>query len=210
MLRALASIFVLATVVGCREKPAEPAVAPSTPVSIASAPPTPTTPASPASRMPPAPASDSPLACNADRDCTNSCRHGAVNRRWWELKYPGEEGCEDGCTSKGTDPARCENGKCTAYAFGKPAKECTELLREVVPGPGPAHRCNAPADCMNSCRYGAVNRNWYGLAQRNECKDGCAGKGSEAPRCEKGMCTAYNRGVSHPHCTERSVHAADD
>lgn len=169
----------------------------------------PRTPASAQTTAPP-PRADSPFACNDAKDCTNSCRHGAVNRQWWEAKYPGEEGCEDGCTSKGTDPPRCESGKCVAYAFGKLAKECTELARDVAPGPGPAHRCNSPTDCMSSCRYGAVNKTWYGFAERHECKDGCAGKGTEVPRCEKGTCTAYNRGLVHPHCTQRSVHESAD
>jgi len=57
--------------------------------------------------------------------------------------------------------------------------------------------CAADADCMNSCRYGAVNSAWYLRAMKApgyaECEDGCDNQISAAPRCEGGGCVATQR-----------------
>ncbi|MFO0553618.1 MAG: hypothetical protein U0271_34870 [Polyangiaceae bacterium] len=147
------------------------------------------------------------FACESDGDCTNSCMHGAVAMRWYEANYPGGEACDDGCTSKGTEPAKCEQKRCVAYAQGKRAPECTNLDKPVVPGPGPAHRCTQDTDCRMSCRYGAVNKLWYEYRAKDECKDGCARGNS--PRCEGGVCTAYRNGKLDADCTQRSIFSPD-
>jgi hypothetical protein len=195
--------LILPLLAACSPPPERASGSATTPARASAPPPS-------AQRPAPAPsASASPAsahACAGDGDCTNSCAHGAVNLRWWQAQYPGGEGCEDGCTSKGTDPPRCEAGACVAYAFGKRAPECTRVERPVPSEPGPAHRCQTDADCRMSCSYGAVNKGWYeresGLS---ECKDGCA-EGNTA-RCRGGLCTAMAGSTVDAHCTRRSIHA---
>ena len=75
--------------------------------------------------------------------------------------------------------------------------------------PGPAHRCSKDVDCQNSCRYGAVNKQWYSYGARGECKDGCAGKGADKPKCEEGACVAYRRGQPDATCTRRPIRQPD-
>ena len=55
--------------------------------------------------------------CTTDADCTNSCRWGAVNAKWYAgaEKQPDFEECKDGCANQVTAPARCEAGGCVAY-----------------------------------------------------------------------------------------------
>jgi hypothetical protein len=158
---------------------------------------------------PPAPSGpiEPEFACTADGDCMNSCHHGAVNRAWYAEKYPGGERCEDGCTSKGTEPARCIDGLCVAFRLGKRSVGCTRLAADVIPGPGPAHSCATDDDCGMSCLYGAVNNNWYSYSvdRAVECKDGCASKGADA-RCEDGVCVGYLRGERSDGCTRRNIH----
>jgi hypothetical protein len=82
------------------------------------------------------------------------------------------------------------------------------------PAPAPAqpipspHSCGAAEDCICSCKFGAVNRDWYShsVDPKTECKDGCASKGMSA-RCEQGRCVAYFRGDPEPHtgCTGKNV-----
>lgn len=75
---------------------------------------------------PPQPSSPDPrFACAKNGDCVASCQHGAVARAWYEATYPGGEACEDGCTSKGTEPPRCEEGTCVAYRLGARDPSCT-------------------------------------------------------------------------------------
>lgn len=62
--------------------------------------------------------------CTSDTDCTNDCAYGAVNRAWFEALVD-PDGCKDGCTSKGTEAARCEDGRCVAYRLGKRDASCT-------------------------------------------------------------------------------------
>jgi hypothetical protein len=147
------------------------------------------------------------FTCAADGDCLNSCNHGAVNRAWYVERYPGDERCEDGCTSKGTEPAKCLDGLCVAFRLGQRAEDCTRRKAEVIPGPGPAHSCATDDDCSLSCMYGAVNRSWYSysVTRDQECKDGCASKGMDA-KCEQGRCLAFRRGEPSPGCSGRNVH----
>jgi len=149
------------------------------------------------------------FACAADGDCLNSCNHGAVNATWYAERYPGGERCEDGCTSKGTEPARCIDGLCVAFRLGQRSEECTRRAAEVIPGPGPAHACAADDDCSVSCAYGAVNREWYSYSvdPAGECKDGCASKGASA-KCEDGTCVGYLRGERSEGCTHRNIHSS--
>ena len=194
-MRPAVLVLSLCALAACSRKPTEPepaatARAPAEPPSAAAA------------------AAAAEHACANDADCTNSCLHGAVNRAWWERTYPGGEACEDGCTSKGTDPARCEAGSCVAYVSGARSDECTKRRRAPLPGPGPAHRCSSDDDCRTSCRYGAVNREWYSYGATNECKDGCASKGDSA-RCEGGACVAYAGAKRNDLCTRRSIHVRE-
>jgi hypothetical protein len=156
---------------------------------------------------PPAGPIEPEFACQADGDCVNSCNHGAVSRAWYTAQYPGGERCEDGCTSKGTEPARCIDGLCVAFRLGRRSNECTRRRTEVIPGPGPAHSCATDTDCSISCMYGAVNRNWYSYSVEpgSECKDGCASKGAST-KCEDGICVGYLRGERADHCTGRNIH----
>jgi hypothetical protein len=183
---------------GCTPTPNQNAPAPSASPSAAST-------TSSAKPEPPV-AAPTKFGCAGDADCWSSCAHGAVNRRWWEEQYPGGEGCEDGCTSKGSEAPKCEQGSCVAYAFGKRAPECTHVEREVTQGPGPAHRCSVDGDCRMSCAYGAVNAAWYDSASGlSECKDGCAHQ-SNVARCQNGGCVAMAGTIVDPTCTRRSIH----
>jgi hypothetical protein len=136
----------------------------------------------------------------------NSCKHGAVNRRWWQRQYPGDEACEDGCSSKGSEAPRCEQGKCTAYFMGKRSAECTQKQASVLPGPGPAHRCQADGDCRLSCRYGAVSASWYSWGARGDCKEGC--EEGRSVLCKGESCVALVGDKVDPQCTRRSIHAS--
>jgi hypothetical protein len=152
------------------------------------------------------PAADARFACSRHGDCVASCRHGAVARAWYEAAYPGGEACEDGCTSKGTEPPTCMNGGCVARRAGKDDPICTRLDHPPLAGPGPAHACQRDADCTNDCALGAVNAAWLTTqADRPACKDGCTSKGTEAARCEDGTCVAYRLGARDPSCTRQPV-----
>ncbi len=76
-------------------------------------------------------------ACGRNGDCMASCRHGAVARTWWESTYPGGEACEDGCTSKGTQPPVCTNGKCVARRDGADDPACTFVESDSLPKAAP-------------------------------------------------------------------------
>lgn len=145
------------------------------------------------------------LACAADGECLASCRHGAVNRAWHLAAYPGGEACEDGCTAKGTEAPRCEQGRCVAYRGGAPDAKCTALDVPTLDGPGPAHRCGADGECTLHCEHGAVNQQWLSWQRPSECGDGCTSPGHEPPRCEGGRCVAYRGGKPHAACTGRAV-----
>ncbi|MCA9716241.1 MAG: hypothetical protein KC468_16285 [Myxococcales bacterium] len=154
----------------------------------------------------PVAADDDAHRCARDEDCMNSCSQGAVSVAWYREAYPGREACEDGCESKGTEPARCEQGACVAYWMGRRNDECTRRPPTRDDRPGPAHSCARDDDCVTDCALGAVNRAWYELdPARPRCKDGCARKGSEAPRCREGLCVAWYRGAPDDVCTRRPV-----
>lgn len=129
-----------------------------------------------------------------------------MSRSWWERTYPGGEPCEDGCASKGTEAPRCVAGACTAFRGGSVDASCT--FRDAAPSAsaGPAHRCSADSDCMMSCEFGALRRDWFeaqGLL-RFECKDGCA-EISDA-RCRSGACVAERGGRVVEGCTRLPAH----
>lgn len=75
------------------------------------------------------------------------------------------------------------------------------------PLPLPAYRCERDSDCATSCATGAVNARWLQAhrAQVLGCKDGCARKGTEAPRCEARTCVGWDRGRRSSGCTERPI-----
>lgn len=123
--------------------------------------------------------------------------------------YPGGEACEDGCTGKGAEPPRCQDGGCVAYRLGAPDPLCTRKpdQRTEPLSPGPAHRCQRDDECRLSCAFGAIRSDWYGwqdLAAR-ECRDGCSSKGMSV-RCEDGLCAAYLGGARRRDCELRSIH----
>jgi hypothetical protein len=62
--------------------------------------------------------------CTVDADCMQTCAHGAINREWFSWHDFGPD-CRDGCTRKGTDPPRCEEGQCVAYHLGTRDDLCT-------------------------------------------------------------------------------------
>jgi hypothetical protein len=70
-----------------------------------------------------------------------------------------------------------------------------------------AFGCKVAADCVNSCRHGAVSRTWYRTHYPGgeRCKDGCTSKGTEAPRCVAQSCVAYYKGKPSATCTRRQV-----
>lgn len=82
---------------------------------------------SPPPPQPTTPDPDARFACTKNGDCVASCRHGAVARAWHEAAYPDGEACEDGCTSKGTEPPMCVNGGCVARRAGQDDPLCTRL-----------------------------------------------------------------------------------
>ncbi|MEZ4449841.1 MAG: hypothetical protein R3B09_10220 [Nannocystaceae bacterium] len=184
------------------QEPAEPSTIAAAPTDASSSPPP------QASRSTTTPHED--YTCSADHECVASCSQGAVNRAWYERMFPGGEACEDGCTSKGSEAPRCMAGTCVAYHDGDTDPWCTHVRGLVTEPqrPGPAHRCTLDDECRLSCTFGAVNTQWYELAPRHECKDGCA---SEEMRviCEKGRCAAYQGRSPYPACTERSIHRSE-
>lgn len=150
--------------------------------------------------------SDERHRCNTDRDCIASCAHGAVNTSWLSRNYPGGELCEDGCTSKGTDPPKCEANSCVAYRFGAPDPPCTNTNNPIDHSPGWAHRCKSDNDCTVTCAYGAVNAAWLSsLTEPADCKGGCTAKGWAPPKCQEGMCVAYFGDKRAEDCTGREV-----
>ena len=62
--------------------------------------------------------------------------------------------------------------------------------------------CQRDADCLLSCRHGAVNASWYhaALPSGEPCEDGCASKGLTAS-CDAGRCVAKKNGALVPECT---------
>lgn len=68
--------------------------------------------------------------------------------------------------------------------------------------------CHADADCLNSCKHGAVSRAWYrAQARLVECLDGCANQISGPPRCVEGSCVAFDhRGERREYCTRKAAH----
>ena len=75
-----------------------------------------------------------PYRCQADADCVTTCSLGAVNRPWWAAnKNAALSACEDGCTSKGTDPARCVDGLCVGFFRGKRQPHCTRKPLVYIP-----------------------------------------------------------------------------
>ena len=149
--------------------------------------------------------------CTRDLDCMNSCSQGAVNIAWYRQAFPGGEACEGGCTSKSMAAPLCRAGICSARdSAASLVRECTQKP-PAVNGSGPAHRCSTASDCMNTCKYGAVNRKWYELELRPRCKDGCVGQGTRDAQCEQGTCVAYRKHPQtgkverDPNCTERSI-----
>jgi hypothetical protein len=186
---------------GCDRAPApDPKVA-AKPVPTAKAPATPELTAKPD----PTATSADRLGCTANAECTASCRHGAVSRAWHTATYPGGEACEDGCTSKGTEPPRCENRACVAYRAGARDPLCTALDVDPIPGPGPAHRCDADEQCTLSCARGAVNTAWLSWHAEAECRDGCTGAGAGPPRSGACRRVAYRGGKPDTACTELPI-----
>lgn len=53
--------------------------------------------------------------CATDRDCMNSCAHGAVSKTWYMRNQQSLQECEDGCADQVAAPPRCESGGCVAY-----------------------------------------------------------------------------------------------
>ncbi len=123
MRTCVVSIFVLAA--ACTSTTPPPSAAKAEPTAPAKVEPSAEVPAAAPARF----------ACREDRECVASCLHGAVARAWHTAAYPGGEACQDGCTSKGTEPPRCEQGKCVAYRAGAPDPVCTNVANEPVPEP---------------------------------------------------------------------------
>ena len=68
-------------------------------------------------------------SCKADGDCMTTCAQGAINASWYEANKKGLGACKDGCTRKGTKPARCIEGICTRIGRdNKPDASCTRKL----------------------------------------------------------------------------------
>ena len=69
------------------------------------------------------------------------------------------------------------------------------------------HNCATKADCITSCRYGAVNRHWYRENAGEECDDGCASRGAVSS-CEAGTCVSRREGELVAGCTRVDVRRA--
>ena len=68
-------------------------------------------------------------SCDSDSDCMTTCAQGAINKDWYAKNKKGLGTCKDGCTRKGTKPARCMAGICTRIGRnGKPDPSCTKKL----------------------------------------------------------------------------------
>ena len=99
-----------------------------------------------------------------------------------------------------------------AIAIALSASGCGERdAPSPAPRPSVPDRwtCTSDADCLNSCRWGAVSRAWYDPNQR-ECKDGCNDQLSAPPRCLDGGCVAFwhdphdeRRIIPRDECTRR-------
>ncbi len=94
-----------------------------------------TSPAPPVdSASPASPADSAPsYTCASDADCRVSCEHGAVSADWYREAFPEGDGCEDGCTSKGSESPHCEDGICVAYYKGERDRGCTK--GKTLPAP---------------------------------------------------------------------------
>jgi len=111
--------------------------------------------------------------------------------------------------SCGTDGGAPKTGGGTTAETNLPTAPLPENTQKLSP-PKPTKvnpfACATDDDCWTSCKYGAVNKDWYqdNVDPKSECKDGCASKGSDA-RCEDGECVTYLRGKRAEHCTKRKV-----
>lgn len=81
-------------------------------------------------------------------------------------------------------------GSTASSAVGRYSALAPTKARSVVPL---KFICKSNADCLLSCKHGAVNRKWYASrpAPLDECKDGCAGKGARA-LCQGSLCVAVD------------------
>ncbi|MGM0575774.1 MAG: hypothetical protein ACQEXJ_08610 [Myxococcota bacterium] len=81
---------------------------------------------------------------------------------------------------------------------------------ELVPTDEARFRCDVDANCVNTCRYGAVSRRWASRLW-DDCEDGCAGPEVAEPRCVEGVCTAFfedgEDGAKIDDCTRKPVDA---
>lgn len=107
---------------------------------------------------PEAPSLDPRFACSASSDCVASCMHGAVSRAWYDSTYPSGESCEDGCTSKGTEPPVCVDRGCVARRDGKDDPLCTRLDRPPVLPPEPPPGTGAPIVVERTGGFSQVER----------------------------------------------------
>ncbi len=65
--------------------------------------------------------------------------------------------------------------------------------------------CKVDGDCINTCRYGAVNRAWAAEVD-GICPEGCDGIPLDQPQCVEGMCVAFSfQGASVPECTRKAA-----
>ncbi len=159
----------------------------------------------PETRQDPNAEADPAHRCRLHDDCTNSCSLGAVNRYWYEIHYPDGDRCEDGCTSKGFEAPRCEQGTCVAYRQGSKEPSCTQqpVKYRAVEIPK-KFSCSTAKDCHVTCSLGAINQAYFeSLTDFRDCRDGCSSVGTDWPQCQNGLCVSYRLGNPSPHCTQR-------
>lgn len=94
---------------------------------------------------------------------------------------------------------------CTGTTPADPTPDPSAAVGKTGSSLGPAHRCATDGDCVTTCEYGTVNREWFEARPPTDCGGGCTNPGAQAPRCEQARCVAYRDGKPHAACTEQPV-----
>ena len=90
--------------------------------------------------------------------------------------------CPDGSTV-GREGLKCEFKQC--------------------PAANEQYLCQADSDCISSCKWGGINKTWWGKNKEQDCLDGCAGIGFEA-KCINRICHTFFAGkLNDSVCSDR-------
>ena len=143
--------------------------------------------------------------CRKDTDCYASsdceCGYHCVDQATKSVSCDHDPACPFGLPSPS---CYCVEGQCTAYhPSEEPAGQTGEQYRYALSTlRRHPYLCEMDADCVNTCQYGAVNREWA-KNKTDGCEGGCAGPGLGAPRCINDSCVAFTRDGKREHvCTQ--------